>query len=38
MRFGLARYPRKNFVVDVKIKSRLTANAAMQQAGLEKQF
>ena len=29
---------RKNFVVDGKIKSRHTANAAMQQAGLEKQF
>lgn len=28
----------KNFVVDSKIKSRHTANAALQQAGLEKQF
>ncbi|WP_150047515.1 MULTISPECIES: type II toxin-antitoxin system HicA family toxin [Methylomonas] len=28
----------KNFVVDGKIKSRHTANAALQQAGLEKQF
>jgi hypothetical protein len=28
----------KHFVVDGKIKSRHTANAALQQAGLEKQF
>lgn len=28
----------KNFVVDGKIKSRHTANAALQQAGLDKQF
>jgi ribosomal protein L16/L10AE len=28
----------KHFVVDGKIKSRHTANAALQQAGLSKQF
>jgi hypothetical protein len=28
----------KNFVVDGKIKSKHTANAALQQAGLDKQF
>ena len=28
----------KNFVVDGKIKSKHTANAALQQAGLNKQF
>lgn len=28
----------KNFVVDGKIKSRHTANATLQQAGLDKQF
>lgn len=28
----------KHFVVDGKIKSRHTANAALQQAGLDKQF
>jgi len=28
----------RNFVVDGKIKSRHTANAALQQAGLNKQF
>jgi len=28
----------KNFVVDGKIKSRHTANAALRQAGLPKQF
>lgn len=28
----------KSFVVDSKIKSRHTANAALQQAGITKQF
>lgn len=28
----------QNLIVDGKIKSRHTANAALQQAGLEKQF
>jgi ribosomal protein L16/L10AE len=28
----------RNFVVDGKIKSRHTANAALQQAGIEKLF
>jgi hypothetical protein len=38
MKSGLAPISEKHFVVDGKIKSRHTANAALQQAGLSKQF